>query len=77
MYVEPAARGCGVAVAILRSLEDAARALGLTTLKLETGWGQPDAIRFYEREGYARIDNFGPYLGADISRCYARRLDQV
>ena len=74
MFVEPDARGSGVATAILRALEDHARALGITTLKLETGWGQPDAIRFYEREGYLRIENFGPYVGADISRCYARRL---
>ena len=75
MYVEPDARGTGVAVAVLRALEDAARRLGLSILKLETGWGQPDAISFYEREGYLRIENFGPYAGADISRCYARRLD--
>jgi putative acetyltransferase len=74
MYVEPDARGSGVATAILRALEDHARALGVTILKLETGWGQPDALAFYEREGYLRIENFGPYVGADISRCYARRL---
>ncbi len=74
MYVEPSARGQGVAVALLRAVEDAARGLGLTMLKLETGWGQPDAVRFYEREGYTRIENFGPYVGADISRCYARGL---
>jgi metallophosphoesterase (TIGR03767 family) len=74
MYVVPEARGTGVAVAVLRALEDAARGLGLETLKLETGFGQPDAMRFYEREGYVRIENFGSYIGADISRCYARRL---
>jgi len=74
MFVTPDARGSGVATAILHALEDHARALAITTLKLETGWGQPDAIRFYEREGYQRIDNFGPYVGAEISRCYARRL---
>ena len=44
---------------------------------MASGWGQPDAIRFYEREGYLPIDNFGSYVGADISRCYARRLDQA
>jgi putative acetyltransferase len=74
MYVVPAARGSGVAVAILHALEDAGRDLGLNTLKLETGHGQPDAMRFYEREGYSRIENFGSYVGADISRCYARSL---
>ena len=74
MYVVPEARGTGVAVAVLRALEDAGRGLGLATLKLETGFGQPDAMRFYEREGYVRIENFGSYIGADISRCYARQL---
>lgn len=74
MYVVPEARGTGVATSVLRALEDAARDRGLDTLKLETGHGQPDAMRFYEREGYSRIANFGSYAGAEISRCYARRL---
>lgn len=74
MYVEPAARGTGVAVAVLRGLEAEARALGVTELLLETGTGQPDAIRFYEREGYTVIPNYGPYVGSAISVCYARTL---
>ncbi|MFF5171590.1 GNAT family N-acetyltransferase [Micromonospora sp. NPDC000089] len=74
MYVVPAARGTGVATAILRGLEDAARSAGVTRLLLETGTAQPDAMRFYEREGYHRIDNFGPYAGAELSVCYARDL---
>lgn len=74
MYVTPSARGTGVAVAVLRALEDEARKAGVRTLLLETGTAQPDAIRFYEREGYHRIDNFGPYRGAPLSICYARDL---
>ncbi|BCJ58371.1 GNAT family N-acetyltransferase [Micromonospora endophytica] len=74
MYVEPAARGTGVATAILRALEAAARTAGVHALLLETGTAQPDAMRFYEREGYHRIDNFGPYRGAALSVCYARDL---
>ncbi|MFG2060444.1 GNAT family N-acetyltransferase [Micromonospora sp. NPDC048871] len=74
MYVVPAARGTGVAVAILRALEQRARELGVRTLLLETGTAQPEAMRFYEREGYHRIDNFGPYRGAPLSLCYARDL---
>ncbi|TCB88756.1 N-acetyltransferase [Micromonospora zingiberis] len=74
MYVTPAARGTGVAVAILRALEHEARDAGVRTLLLETGTAQPDAMRFYEREGYHRIDNFGPYRGEPLSRCYARDL---
>jgi GNAT superfamily N-acetyltransferase len=74
MYVAPSARGTGVSTAILRALEEEARALGHVQLLLETGDGQPDAIRFYEREGYLRVPNFGVYAGSAISLCYARDL---
>lgn len=74
MYVSPELRGCGVATAILRRIEDEARAQGVTELLLETGTGQPDAMRFYEREGYHRIPAFGPYAGEAHSVCYARAL---
>ncbi|WP_408631811.1 GNAT family N-acetyltransferase [Micromonospora palythoicola] len=74
MYVSPPTRGTGVATAILRALEQAAHDAGVRTLLLETGTAQPDAMRFYEREGYRRIDNFGPYRGEALSVCYARDL---
>ncbi|MFI6824790.1 GNAT family N-acetyltransferase [Micromonospora sp. NPDC050187] len=74
MYVEPAVRGTGVAVGILRALEHEARDRGVVNLLLETGTAQPEAMRFYEREGYDRIDNYGPYEGEALSVCYARRL---
>ncbi|MEV6645073.1 GNAT family N-acetyltransferase [Amycolatopsis sp. NPDC051371] len=74
MYVEPAARGTGVATALLRALEDRARDFGIARLLLETGTGQPDAIRFYQREGYEPIEAYGPYAGEPLSRCFARDL---
>ncbi|MGK5679178.1 GNAT family N-acetyltransferase [Actinoplanes sp. URMC 104] len=77
MYVDPASRGTGVATALLRALEQAAVARRWTTLRLETGPAQPDAIRFYEREGYRRIPLFGPYVGSDNSVCYERVLEPV
>ena len=74
MYVEPSARGTGVAVALLRALEEEARRRGVVRLLLETGTAQPEAVRFYEREGYARVEAFGPYRGEPLSLCYARDL---
>ncbi|MEE6263229.1 GNAT family N-acetyltransferase [Plantactinospora sonchi] len=74
MYVTPTARGTGIAVAVLRALEEQARQRGVETLLLETGTAQPDAMRFYEREGYRRVEGFGPYRGEPLSVCYARRL---
>ena len=74
MYVVPPARGTGVATAILRALEEAALTRGWTTLRLETGTEQPDAQRFYEREGYHRIPLYGPYAGSTLSVCFERVL---
>lgn len=74
MYVEPFARGTGVATAILRALEQAAVDRGWTTVRLETGVAQPDAIRFYEREGYRPIPSYGDYVGSEVSVCYERAL---
>ncbi len=75
MYVTPGSRGTGTATAILRALEVHARRLGLSRLLLETGTMQPDAIRFYEREGYTRIPNFGAYEKSDVSVCYQLSLE--
>ncbi|MBB2946079.1 GNAT superfamily N-acetyltransferase [Actinoplanes lutulentus] len=74
MYVTPESRGSGVSTAILRALEAAAVRRGWTTIRLETGPAQPDAMRFYEREGYREIPLFGAYAGSDLSVCYERIL---
>jgi len=75
MYAAPAARGTGAAVSVLRALEDEARSLGIRRLVLETGTAQPDAVRFYEREGYTPIPLYGHYAGSEVSLCFARDLD--
>ncbi len=74
MYVEPGSRGTGVAAAILDALETAAVDRGWTTLRLETGTLQPDAVRFYRRAGYHEIPLFGSYVGSELSVCFERRL---
>ncbi|WP_433119868.1 GNAT family N-acetyltransferase [Micromonospora sp. CA-246542] len=74
MYVVPARRGSGLATDLLRGLEDAAQERGWTTIRLETGVAQPDAMRFYEREGYREIPLYGAYVGSDNSVCYERVL---
>lgn len=74
MYVVPERRGTGVARAVLEALEEHARSLGWTHLRLETGPEQPDAIKFYTRHGYAPIPCFGYYVDEPTSRCFERRL---
>jgi GNAT superfamily N-acetyltransferase len=64
MFVAPAARGRGVARAVLAGLEDAARDRGWTTLRLETGPRQPEALGLYLSAGYRPIPAFGGYVGA-------------
>lgn len=61
MYVRPVYRGRSVSTALLAQLELAARDEGYTTLTLETGAVQHAALRFYEREGFARCGSFGAY----------------
>ena len=78
MYVVPAARGLGVARAVLAGLEDAARERGWTTLRLETGPRQPEAVDLYLSAGYRPIDAFGGYAGepdAADSLFFERMLD--
>jgi putative acetyltransferase len=74
MYVEPRMRGTGVATGLLRALESAAAERGWRTLRLETGTEQPDAQRFYGREGYREIPLFGSYAGSTLSVCFEREL---
>ena len=63
MYVTPAARGRGVSKAVLAALEEAARERGWTTLRLETGPLQPEAIGLYRGAHYRPIGAFGAYVG--------------
>lgn len=58
MYVVPEARGLGLASMLLKALEDEARRLGYTTVRLDTGAKQPQAQAMYERAGYRQIGNF-------------------
>jgi GNAT superfamily N-acetyltransferase len=58
MFVAPAARGRGVARALLEELERLARELGYATARLDTGPRQARARRMYERAGYVAIENF-------------------
>ena len=74
MYTTPAHRGTGVSLAVLTELEVIAREQGVERLVLETGDRLARAQRFYEREGFTRIENFGPYAGVESSVCFAKVL---
>ena len=74
MFVAPEARGRGVARSLLERLEEEAVALGYSTMWLETGTEQPEAIALYESHGYAPIAGFGRYKDLPKSRSFGRRL---
>lgn len=74
MFVKPEARGCGAASIILSELEKWAAELNFTNAVLETGIKQPDAIKFYEKNGYGKIDNYGQYIGNTNSVCMRKKI---
>jgi len=61
MYVRPAARGQGIAQAILARLEAETSAANLPVLRLETGDKQTDALRLYRGYGFTDCAPFGDY----------------
>jgi GNAT superfamily N-acetyltransferase len=76
VFVTDAARGLGVGRALLFAAEERARALGATTMRLETGLPQTAAIALYERGGYRHVPRFGKYAQDPTSVCMERDLRQ-
>lgn len=74
MFTADAARGKGVGAALLRQIEDVARAANLPVLKLETGDTLHAAHRLYERHGFVPCTAFPPYEGAASSVFMEKRL---
>jgi GNAT superfamily N-acetyltransferase len=74
MYVVPGNRGRGIGRAVVREIEAWARELGYTTMVLETGLRQPEAVELYEASGYEMVDNFDPFVGLDTSVCFRKHL---
>ncbi|GAA2224547.1 GNAT family N-acetyltransferase [Micromonospora olivasterospora] len=74
MYTTPAARGRGVARAVLAAVERSAREQGRKRIVLECGDRQPEAIAMYAAAGYERIPNFGFYQDAPGCISFGRTL---
>jgi putative acetyltransferase len=74
MFVAEDARGKGVADAILRQLEDHARAANLPAIKLETGDILHAAHRLYRRHGFQDCGVFGDYGSGNSSLFMEKQL---
>jgi GNAT superfamily N-acetyltransferase len=72
MFVLPEFRGRGVARRMLAALETKAREAGYSSLRLETGARQPEAIGLYTSAGYVEIPRFGEYTGNPFSICFEK-----
>jgi GNAT superfamily N-acetyltransferase len=58
LYVDPSARGLGVATSLLRYAEDFARSTGAERLTLATAHDNLTAQHIYKKLGYVREDHF-------------------
>lgn len=67
MFVDPAARGRGVARALLNHIESEARQAGLLLLRLETGNKLDAAQALYQSQGYVPCGPFGAYVANGTS----------
>jgi len=63
MWIAPAARGLGLAQRLMATAEDAARALGIETLRLDTNSTLFEAVSLYRNMGWTEIERFNddPY----------------
>jgi len=64
----------GVGGALLTFLEKSAKELGYIELRLETRRINYRAVNFYEKNGYIRIENYGPYIGRTDAVCFSKAL---
>ena len=74
MFVQPESRGLGLSHLIMKELEKWAAELGFSYLILETLHKQTAAISLYQKRGYQRIENYGPYVGLPNSICMRKTI---
>jgi GNAT superfamily N-acetyltransferase len=74
MFVKAEHRGMGIAAQILGELETWAIERGFSRAVLELANKQPEALRVYQRQGYRLIENYGQYVGLEISMCFSKDL---
>jgi GNAT superfamily N-acetyltransferase len=68
MWVAPAGRGKGVGNALMAAIEDWARSLGATALKLSVVDGNDPAHNLYLRHGYVDTDELGDLMPDGVRR---------
>ena len=74
VIVLPEYRGRGISKRLMAELEAIARERGVTSLILQTGNLQAEAIALYEKLGYLPIERFGAYAPIPFFLCYGKTL---
>jgi GNAT superfamily N-acetyltransferase len=74
MYVLRPVRRRGIARLLLAELEAKGALFGYTTLRLETGNRQPEAVALYESCGFRRIPSYGPHVEDPLSICFEKAV---
>lgn len=74
VFVDPAARGKGIARLIMEALERESAKLGIDLMQLETGTRQLEAIALYRKFGYVERGPFGSYRPDPLSLFMEKRL---
>ncbi|MFT8348378.1 GNAT family N-acetyltransferase [Clostridium saccharoperbutylacetonicum] len=67
-------KAIGVGSEILKYLENGAKKLGYSSLWLETRLINERAVRFYEKNGYHRISNYGKYVNKPEAVCFEKNI---
>lgn len=73
LWVSREARGFGIGKRLMTAVEDVARELGITTLRLDTNKALPEAAELYRRTGWAETSRFNDDPYADYF--FEKRLD--
>lgn len=75
MWIAPAARGLGLAHRLMTTAEEAARNLGIQTLRLDTNSTLYEAVALYRKMNWVEIDRFNddPYPNLFFEKCLSGR----
>jgi putative acetyltransferase len=74
MYVAPAWRGTGLGQRLMAVAGRFAQHNRFQSIKLRAGEPQPEAMRFYEKAGFRRIESFGKWKSDPTAVCFEKSL---
>lgn len=74
VFLKPEYRGKKLAITLMNLLEKAARQKGYEFLILETIEELTAAMALYQKMGFKRIPNYGPYVNMPESVCMQKRI---